>query len=285
MPVHERGYTHWQPSGLHADPAWWVIAKRGLVGPLKRRWTLMLLFMAWVPAVVKGGIIFFKAKAGQIIDLAAGGAWTSINAAGFLAFVEGQRFFVFLATVILGAGLIARDRRENGLALYFARPLGLVDYLAGKSLIVLGGYLAVTLAPVLVLCLFAYLVDPEAAGLELLVLTPLRLVVFCLLAGTGIALVMLALSSLATRTVLVVVWWTVICLGGDAVGGIGEAVGVPGLQYANFLGHWHNAGALILGADQRLPVSPWASLAICILVVAGSLAVLRSRIRPVEVVT
>jgi len=235
--------------------------------------------------VVKGGIIFFKAKAGQIIDLAAGGQWTSISAAGFLAFVEGQRFFVFLVTVILGAGLIARDRRENGLALYFARPLGLVDYLAGKSLIVVGGYLAVTLVPVLLLCLFAYLVDPDAAGLELLLLTPLRLMIFCLLAGTGLALAILALSSLGTRTVLVVVWWAVICLGGDAVGGIGEAVGVPGLQYANFLGHWHNAGALLLGADPRLPVSPWASLGLCALSVAVALAVLRTRIRPVEVVT
>ena len=39
------------------------------------------------------------------------------------AIVESQRFFVFLFTAIMGASLIARDRRENGLSLYFSRPL------------------------------------------------------------------------------------------------------------------------------------------------------------------
>ena len=285
MPVHERGYTRYEPSGLPVEPAWWVIARRGLSAPLKRRWTLILLFLAWVPAVVKGAIIFFKAKAGEIVELAAGGDWSSISPSGFLAFLEGQRFFVFVATVIIGAAIIARDRRENGLSLYFSRPLGLQDYLAGKTLVVLGAYLAVSLVPALVLCLFSYLIDPGAVGLELLLFTPLRLTVFCMLAGTGISLVLLAFSSMGTRTVLVVVWWTVLCLGGDAIGGIGEAMGLTQLQYANFLGHWHNAGSLILSASPRLPISPWSSLVLCLLMTAGALMVLRSRIKPVEVVT
>ena len=285
MPVHERGYTHWNPSGARVDPPWWIIARRELAGPLKKRWTLVLLFASWVPALVKGVWIFGKAKAGQLVDLAVGGQWASITPAGFLAFLEGQRFFVFLVTVILGAGLIARDRRENGLALYFARPLGLADYLAGKTLTVLGGYLAVSLAPALVLCVFAYLIDPGAVGLDLLILTPLRLAAFCGFTGVGLALVLLAFSSLATRTVLVVVWWAVLCLGGDAIGGIGEAVGIDGMQYANFLGHWHNAGSLILDSAPRLPISPWTSLVLCVLMIAGAIAVLRTRIRPVEVVT
>jgi ABC-type transport system involved in multi-copper enzyme maturation permease subunit len=284
MPVHERGYVRWRPSGQRAAPAWWVIARRGLGAALQHRWLLLLLAVAWVPAIVKGVIIFIKARAGQFIDLTVGGQWASITPAGFLSFVDGQRFFVFLVLAILGAGLIARDRRENGLALYFARPLDLRDYLAGKTLIVLGGYLAVTLAPAWLLCLFAYLVDPAAVGLELLISTPLRLLVFCLATGAGLGAVVLALSSLATRTVLVVVWWTVLSLGGVAVGGIGQALGLGPLQFANLLGHWHNAGALLLGGAPKLPISPWLSLAVCILLFAGALAILRARIRPVEVV-
>jgi ABC-type transport system involved in multi-copper enzyme maturation permease subunit len=285
MPVHERGYTHWRPTGLRPDPVWWVIARRGWTGAWRHRWTLLLLFVAWVPAVVKGAIIFVKAKAGQLLELAVGGQWTSITPSGFLAFLEGQRFFVFLFTMILGAGLIARDRRDNGLALYFSRPLGLADYLLGKTLVVLGGYLAVTLAPVLLLCLFAYLIDPGATGVELLLMTPLRALLFCSLTGAGLSLVLLALSSLATRTVLVVVWWAVLCLGGEMVGAIGEGIGLAGLQYANVLGHWHNAGSLLMGAEPRLPVPPLASLALCALAVIAALAILRARIRPVEVVS
>ncbi len=285
MPVHERGYTRWQATGLRADPAWWVIARRGLLAVLRYRWLLILLAVAWIPAIVKGAVIYGKAKAGQILELTVGGHWASIAPSGFLVFLEGQRFFVFLLTVILGAGLIARDRRENGLALYFSRPLGLGDYLLGKTLIVLGGYLAVTLAPVLLLCFFAYLIDPGAVGLDLLLWTPLRISLFCLLTGGGLALVLLAFSCLATRTVLVVVWWAVLCLGGEMVGNIGQGLGLASLQYANVLGNWHNAGSLLLGAAPRLPVSPWASLALCLLAVAGALAVLRARIRPVEVVS
>src|SRR3989339_841367 len=117
MPVYDRGYTHWEPSGRRAWPAWWVIAKRGIAEPLKRRWLLMLVLMGWVPAIVKGGIIYFRLKAGELADLLSGG-WTSIEPEGFLAFLEGQRFFVFVVLAIVGAGLISTDRRDNGLSLY-----------------------------------------------------------------------------------------------------------------------------------------------------------------------
>lgn len=284
MPVHERGYTHWESTGLHADPPWWVIARRGLSAPLRRRGNLALLILAWVPALVMGVQIYIKAKAGQLAELAAGVGWGDVSAAGMLAFIDRQDFFVFLVIASLGAGLIARDRQENGLALYFSRPLTLVDYLAGKTLIILGGYLAVTLAPALLLCLFAYLIEPAAVGLEVLLLTPLRLGVLTVLTGSALGLIMLAFSSLGTRTVLVVVWWAVLCLGGDAVGSIGQSVGAGVLQYANFLDHWDNAGTLLMGGQARLPFSPWASLAVCAAATAAAVAVLRARVRPVEVV-
>lgn len=285
MPVHERGYTRWRRSGQPADPAWWVIARRGLAAPLKRRWNLLLLFVAWVPAVVKAVMIYIRSRTGDMASLVIQSDWSSISAAGALSFWDWQRFFVFLALAITGAGLVARDRRENGLALYFSRPLGLADYLVGKSLVVAGAYLMVTLLPALALCLFSYLIDPAAAGLEMLLWTPARLVAFGVLSGAGLALVMLALSSMATRTVLVVVWWTVIAIGGDIVGHMGQGLGAPNLQFVNFLKHWQNAGSLVLASGPRLPVSPWISLALLAVVVAAAVTVLRRRIRPVEVVT
>ncbi len=284
MPVHERGYTHWQPSGLRAAPPWWVIARRGLAAPLRKRANLAVLVVAWVPALVMGVQVYTKAKAGQLAELAAGVGWGDISPAGFLTFVERQDFFVFLVVAMLGAGLIARDREENGLSLYFSRPLSLADYLAGKALVILGGYLAITLVPALLLCLFAYLIEPTAAGLDLLLLTPLRLTLLTLLTGTALSLIMLAFSSLGTRTVLVIVWWAVLCLGGDAVAGMGGGLNVDLLQYADFLGHWANAGVLALGGEPRLPFSPWISLVLCLMMTAGAAAVLRARVRPVEVV-
>ena len=95
MPVYERGYRSWTPSGGMAAPAWWAIARRGITEPLKSRRFLLLLVVAWVPAIVKGGIIYFKLKAGDMVDLV-GGDWTSIEPAGFLNYLDKQHFFVFV---------------------------------------------------------------------------------------------------------------------------------------------------------------------------------------------
>lgn len=284
MPVYERGYTHWEPSERRALPAWLVIAKRGIAGPLKLRWLLFLILIAWVPAIVKGGIIFFKLKAGDIVDLA-GGEWTSIDPAGFLNFLEKQRFAAFLLMAITGAGLIATDRRDNGLSLYFSRPLGLSSYLAGKVVIVLFFYFAVTLAPVLVLCLFAYLIAPDATGMDLLLVTPLRTIVYCVLSGTSLSLVLLAFSSLGQRSIFVMVWWTILVMGTDAIAAAASGVGQNSLELLNFFGQYHNAGALLFGTSARLGVSSWLSLAVALIWTALAILVLRKRIRPVEVVS
>lgn len=289
MPVFERGYTHWTPSGLPVDPPWWSIARRGLVSPLQQRGLLFLLFLAWIPAVVKGGIIFFKAKAGDLVDLVAGNAWSSIEPAGFLAYVEGQRFFVFLFMVLVGARLIATDRRDNGLSLYFSRPLGVPEYVAGKVLIVLGYYLAVTLLPACFLCLFAYLIDPSAAGADVLFLTPLRLILYCGLSGTIMSLVLLSFSSLGKRTVFIVVWWTVLYMGSEAVGLVLRFAGMPWLQVVDFAGQFQNAGTLLFPGgvteDPDMTISPWVSVLVCAAWAAVAIAILRRQIRPVEVVT
>ncbi len=289
MPVFERGYTHWTTSGLPVDPPWWAIARRGLVAPLQHRIMLLLLFLAWIPAVVKGGIIFFKARAGELLDLVAGNSWTSIEPAGFLAYVEGQRFFVFLFMVLIGARLIATDRRENGLSLYFSRPLGVTDYVVGKVLIVLGWYFAVTLMPACVLCLFAYLIDPSAAGADVLLLTPLRLVLYCGLSGTIMSLVLLSFSSLGKRTVFIVVWWTVLYMGSEAVGLVLKIAGLSWLQIVDFAGQFQNAGTLLFPGgtteEPDITVSPWISLMVCAGWAALAIAILRRQIRPVEVVT
>ena len=284
MPVYDRGYTHWEHSAGQAWPAWWVIARRGIAEPLKRRWLMLLLLLGWVPAIVKGGIIYFKLKAGDIADLL-GGGWTSIEPEGFLAFMEGQRFFVFVFLAIVGAGLVATDRRDNGLSLYFSRPLGLNSYIGGKVLIVVFYYCLVTLFPVYALCIFSYLIAPEATGLDLLLLTPLRATVYCLMSGVSLSLVLLAISSLGKRSIFVMVWWTIMVSGTETIGAIAEGLGKGSLQAVNFLGNYHNAGSLLFASPARLDVNPWLSLLIVAAWTAVAVQVLRSRIRPVEVVS
>jgi len=284
MPVYDRGYTHWEPSGRRANPAWWTIARRGIAVPLKKRWLLVLLLASWVPAIVKAVTIYFKLKAGNMADLI-GGGWTSIDPGGFLAFMEGQRFFVFVLLAIVGAGLVATDRRDNGLSLYFSRPLGLASYIGGKSAIIMFFYFIVTLFPVYALCVFAYVIAPDATGLDLLLLTPLRATVYCVLAGASLSLVLLAFSSLGKRSIFVMVWWAIMVSGTETIGAIAEGLGKDKLQVVNFLGQYHNAGSLLFSTSARLEVNPLVSLATLVLWTAVAVWVLRRQIRPVEVVS
>lgn len=284
MPVYDRGYTHWESSGRAANPAWWTIARRGIAEPLKKRWLLVLLLASWVPAIVKAVTIYFKLKAGDIADLI-GGGWTSIDPGGFLAFMEGQRFFVFVLLAIVGAGLVATDRRDNGLSLYFSRPLGLTSYIGGKSAIIMFFYFIVTLFPVYALCVFAYVIAPDATGLDLLLLTPLRATAYCVLAGASLSLVLLAFSSLGKRSIFVMVWWAIMVSGTETIGAIAEGLGKDKLQAINFLGQYHNAGSLLFSTTPRLEVSPWFSLVTLLLWTVAAIWVLRRQIRPVEVVS
>ena len=284
MPVYDRGYTHWEPSGRRAWPAWWVIARRGIVAGLKHKGVVALALIALVPAVVKGAIIYFSLKAGELTRLL-GGGWTSIEPEGFLRFIEMQRFAVFAVLAVVGAGLVAQDRQDNGLSLYFSRPLDLKDYLGGKAAILIFFYCLVTLVPVWLLCLFAYLIAPGATGLDLLLVTPLRALAYCALTGLSMGLVLLAFSSLGKRTIYVMVWWTILVMGTEAVGGIARGLGRDVFEAANFLGQYHNAGALLFGAEARLGISQGASVLVVAAWTACAVWVLHRRIRPVEVVS
>lgn len=288
MPVFERGYTHWTPSGLPVDPPWWAIARRGMVAPLQHRGLVLLVVLAWSPALYKGFLIFSKLRAGDMVELIAGKSWSSIAPAGFLTFLDFQQYAAFFFMVLIGARLIADDRRDNGLSLYFSRPLGLTDYVIGKMLIVLGWYFAVTLAPACVLCLFAYLVDPTAAGVNVLLLTPLRLVAYCGFSGVIMSLVLLSFSSLGKRTVFIIVWWTVLIMGTKAVAAVLRNVDAGWLRIVDFTGQFHNVGTLVLagdtGGNSGATISPWVSLLVCAGWAALSVAILRRQVRPVEVV-
>ena len=284
MPVYDRGYTNWEPSHDRAWPAWWVIARRGIAEPLKKRWLLFMLFFAWGPAIGKGVFIYVKLKAGDLADLL-GGGWTSIEPAGFLEFLGWQHFAVFALLAVVGADLIAADRRDNGMSLDFSRPLGLRDYLLGKALVLVSFYSLVTLVPALVLAVFTYLIAPEASGMSTLLLIPARLILYCLLTGTSMALVLLAFSAVGKRPIYVMIWWSVMVMGSKTLAAIARGLHRDSLQVVDFMGQYANAGTPLFGAAPKFAVAWPVSLLAVVAWTALAVWVLRRRIRPVEVVS
>jgi len=71
-------------------------------------------------------------------------------------------FMALVITIIVGPVLVTSDMRNNGLALYFSRPVTRTDYVLGKSLVLVSLLSVVTWIPGLVLFLFqCYLEGPE----------------------------------------------------------------------------------------------------------------------------
>ncbi|MFH1843815.1 MAG: ABC transporter permease [bacterium] len=284
MPVYERGYKHWERSASTTSPPWWVIARRGIAEPLKRRGFLFLLMIAWVPAIVKGGIMYFKYKFGELADLV-GGNWVAVDASGFYSFLKWQKYFVLIMLAIIGTRLIAKDREENGLALYFARPLTLFDYVLGKMLVILFYYFCVTLFPVWILSLFGYLVTQGNTGMDMLLLTPLRAIVFCGLAGISMSLILLAMSALGRRAVFIAVGWVLLYLGSEQIANILVVLQDDWLRIVDFPAQYFQAGAWLFGAETDPDFSPWVSGSLIVVYTVIAVVVLRQRIRPVEVVS
>ena len=83
----------------------------------------------------------------------------------------------------------------------------------------------------------------------------------------------------------VMVWWTIMVSGTETIAAIAQGLGKGSLQAVNFLGNYHNAGSLIFSSPARLEVSPWVSLLIVVAWTALAILVLRTKIRPVEVVS
>ncbi len=88
--------------------------------------------------------------------------WVEINGRFFLVFLQVQNSFAFILTAWIGPGLIAPDLANNGLPLYFCRPLSRFKYVAGKFSVLFLLLSALTWIPGLVL----FAIQASLAGWE-----------------------------------------------------------------------------------------------------------------------
>jgi ABC-2 type transport system permease protein len=190
MPIHDQGYRHYAGDRALHGRGWWVIARHGMVAPLRERRFLALLLFAWSPFAVHAVQLYLGA--------------TLVRSAFFVAteetfhtFLSQQRLFVFFITIYVGAGLIASDRQSNALQVYLSKPITRHDYIGGKLLTLAMFLAAVTWIPAMLLLLLQILFS---GSLDFVLDHP-RLVPAITLAATLqvvlAAVTMLALSSLS----------------------------------------------------------------------------------------
>ena len=189
MPIHDQGYRHYAGQRTPHGQAWWVIARSHIQSALQYKWFVVVLFVAWIPFLVRAVQVYFSATSPQAVELFATTSDT------FRDFLSQQRLFVFL--VVIGqSGLIADDRRTNALQLYLSKPLTRVEYILGKLVPPLTYVLGVTLLPALLLLILQIVFAGTLTFLRANLFLLPAIVLFSLVQALLSAFAILALSSL-----------------------------------------------------------------------------------------
>ena len=306
MVIHDRSYSRWKGDRTRPVGATMVILRSGLrrsIAILFRRKlpALGLLLGAYGMFVFALGFLIFKhyvllnaaSLPSGLADFMRSDDVAEIFSANpdtvFLYMVWWQLAFVVITCVFLGSGLIAEDRRNNALELYFSRPVGVAQYLMGKLATIGTLIAAVTLIPAFVLVLFdtsMSVTDREVMATKALLLGR------TLLAGLVLVIVpslfILAASSLTARARNAAILFvaSVVMLEFAISLTLVEVFSEPIFHLLRPGYDLSQVAAWLLGAqgyiDSAVPV--WASAAVLAAWVAVLVPLIVRRVRPVEVV-
>jgi len=279
VPIHDQSYRRY--AGVRTPPgrSWTVIASAGIKAMLAKRKFLGLLIVAWLPFVVRAVQLYLAANFPQMSVI-------SPSPGTFRQFLDQQGVFTFFITIFTGAGLISNDLRANALQIYLSKPVGRLEYVAGKFTVLAFFLLLVTWLPATLLLfvqvVFAGSVAFVAANLYLL---PAILIATCV-ETTVVALVMLALSSLSKSARFVGVMYAGVFFFTAALHGVVQAATrESGFCWMSLRASLQNVGDLIFRVPPRSDTPAWGAALALAATVAASAWILERRVRGVEVVT
>ena len=281
MPIYDQGYRRYEARAPLRKARFWPITREALRLVLSKRAFLGLIAAAFLPFVVRVIQIYIVTRfpeAGRILP---------VDGRLFGDFLNQQIGFAILLSIFGASGLVANDLRTGAILAYLSRPLTRRDYVLGKLLVPLLLNLAVTLVPGVLLYLSGLSLAPELyLKWELAWIGP-AIVVHGLAISLVVSLLTLAISSLSRSA---------------RVAGLGLFGMIAGLEmvrlvlqqgfrqkYAMLLSvqtDLRAIGVALFGlSDRDVAVAwGWAALVLALLSLA-CLAILRSRVRAVEIVT
>jgi ABC-2 type transport system permease protein len=145
MAVYERAYKRYEGETTSRRSRFLILPRYIFKEVFASRWMLVLYAASFIfPLICATGIyirnnetllaMFPDFDFDQLI---------SIDAEFFAVFLTVQNIFAFIVTLFVGPALVARDLANNGLPLYFSRPLSRSEYVIGKFSV-----LAILLSPI-----------------------------------------------------------------------------------------------------------------------------------------
>jgi len=281
MPIYDQGYRRYEARAPLRKARFWPITREALRLVLSKRAFLALIagaFLPFVGRVIQIYIVTRFPEAGRILP---------IDGRLFGDFLNQQVGFAILLSIFGASGLVANDLRTGAILAYLSRPLTRRDYVLGKLLVPLFLNLAVTLAPGLLLYLAGLSLAPELyLKWELAWIGP-AIVVQGLAISLVVSLLTLAISSLSRSARVAGLGLFGMILGLEMV----RLILQQGFRqkYAMLLSVQTDLRALgvaLFGLSDRQVVMGWGWPALVLALLSlACLAILRSRVRAVEIVT
>jgi len=279
VPIHDQSYRRYAGERTPPGRSWTVIAAAGIRTMLAKRKFLALLVVAWIPFVVRAVQMYLASNFPQMSVIAP-------SAETFRQFLSQQGVFTFFITIFTGAGLISNDLRANALQIYLAKPLGRLEYIAGKFTVLAFFLLLVTWLPATMLLVIQVVFAGNLAFLKAnLYLLPAILVTTCV-ETIVVGLVMLALSSLSKSARFVGIMYAGVFFFTAALYGVVLIVTRnTGFSWMSLQANLQNVGDVIFRVPPRYDTPFWATALALALALGASAWVLERRVRGVEVIT
>jgi ABC-2 type transport system permease protein len=281
MPIYEQAYRRYEARGPLRTLRFWPITRESLRLILAKRAFLGLLLVCWIPFLFRVGQIYL------VKNVPEAGRFLPADGRLFGEFLNTQVGLCLLLTIFGGAGLIANDLRTGAILVYLSRPLTRRDYVLGKLCVLLALNLGVTLVPGLLLYGVGLGLAPEQFAVWRLAWIAPAVLLQSLVVSLVLSLVALAVSSLSRSARVAGLALVGLVVGLEIVRGVLRAVvDVRAATVISLQADLRALGGALFGVTaRRFEAVAWtdASLALA----AASLlclAVLRSRVRAVEIV-
>jgi ABC-type transport system involved in multi-copper enzyme maturation permease subunit len=190
-----------------------------------------------------------------------------------------------IISIYAGAGLIANDLKANALEIYFAKAITRRDYLLGKLGVVVFFVALPTLLPGLLLFLLAAAFHSDLEFLEQYSWVVLPIVAYSLLIIFANGLIVLALSSLSRSGRFAGIFFAAVVFFSQILYGILNALlNTTRVAWVSLSNDLTQIGDVLFRRSPTYQVSPWISALVLAALMAGSVWIIHSRVRAVEVV-
>lgn len=281
MPIYDQGYRRYEARAPLRPIRFWPITREALRLILRKRAFLGLLAVSFVPFIVRVIQIYLVTRfpeAGRVLP---------IDGRLFGDFLNQQIGFMLLLSIFGASGLIANDLRTGAILVYLSRPLTRRDYVLGKLLVPLLLNLAVTLVPGIALYAAGLALAPEQyLKWDLAWIAP-AIVVQSMTASLVIGLVTLAISSLSRSARVAGLAFVGLFFGLEMIRVVLQnGFNRREAMLLSLQADLQALGVALFGVVDRSLDMFWVwPVLVLVLVSLGCLAILRSRVRAVEIVT